>query len=151
MANGNACANSAATPQLGDPERYIPYSGVAHIVGLAYAAGVKIHPASAQAALLGMASNIAVVGKLLALSEPPSLNERDVAAIADLSRKVKLEGKRSGNGGEVNVSVGTFVPKPHTPFQWEPQINTPEIKEKQWFLRDELKRKKLNFKRGLMN
>jgi hypothetical protein len=84
MANGNACANSAATPQLGDPERYIPYSGVAHIVGLAYAAGVKIHPASAQAALLGMASNIAVVGKLLALSEPPSLNERDVAAIADL-------------------------------------------------------------------
>ena len=76
----------------------------------------------------------------------PGETMADVAAIADLSRKVKLEGKRSGTGGEVNVSVGTFVPKPHTPFQWEPQIGTPEIKEKQWFLRDELKRKKLNFK-----
>ena len=69
----------------------------------------------------------------------------DVAAIADLARKVKREAKQSG-GGEVNVSVGSFVPKPHTPFQWEPQIPTEEIREKQWLLRDELKRKKLNFK-----
>ena len=76
----------------------------------------------------------------------PGEQMEDVAAMAELSRKVKLEGKRSGNGGEVNVSVGTFVPKPHTPFQWEPQITTPEIKEKQWFLRDDLKRKKLRFK-----
>ena len=76
----------------------------------------------------------------------PGETMADVAAMADLSRKVKLEGKRSGNPGEVNVSVGTFVPKPHTPFQWEPQIGHSEIKEKQWFLRDELKRKKLNFK-----
>jgi radical SAM family uncharacterized protein/radical SAM-linked protein len=76
----------------------------------------------------------------------PGETMADVAAMADLSRKVKLEGKRSGNPGEVNVSVGTFVPKPHTPFQWEPQIGHAEIKEKQWFLRDELKRKKLNFK-----
>ena len=76
----------------------------------------------------------------------PGETMADVAAIADLSRKVKQEGKRSGNPGEVNVSVGTFVPKPHTPFQWEPQIGHSEIKEKQWFLRDELKRKKLNFK-----
>ncbi len=76
----------------------------------------------------------------------PGESREDVAAIADLARKVKLEGKRSGNPGEVNVSVGSFVPKPHTPFQWEPQISTVEIKEKQWFLRDELKRKKLNFK-----
>jgi radical SAM family uncharacterized protein/radical SAM-linked protein len=76
----------------------------------------------------------------------PGETMADVTALAELSRKVKLEGKRSGNGGEVNVSVGTFVPKPHTPFQWEPQIGTPEIKEKQWYLRDDLKRKKLHFK-----
>ena len=76
----------------------------------------------------------------------PGETMADVAAMADLSRKVKYEGKRSGNGGEVNVSVGTFVPKAHTPFQWEPQISTQEIKEKQWFLRDDLKRKKLRFK-----
>ncbi len=76
----------------------------------------------------------------------PGETMEDVTAMAELSRKVKQEGKRSGNGGEVNVSVGTFVPKAHTPFQWEPQIGTQEIKEKQWFLRDDLKRKKLRFK-----
>ncbi len=76
----------------------------------------------------------------------PGETMADITALAELSRKVKVEGKRSGNGGEVNVSVGTFVPKAHTPFQWEPQIGTPEIKEKQWYLRDDLKRKKLHFK-----
>jgi radical SAM-linked protein len=38
------------------------------------------------------------------------------------------------------------VPKAHTPFQWEPQISYEEILTKQEFLRNELKRKKLNFK-----
>jgi radical SAM family uncharacterized protein/radical SAM-linked protein len=70
----------------------------------------------------------------------------DVQGIAELAKKVKNEGRRSGQGGEVNVSVGTFVPKPHTPFQWEPQIEFGEIREKQQFLRLELKKRKLNFK-----
>jgi radical SAM family uncharacterized protein/radical SAM-linked protein len=70
----------------------------------------------------------------------------DVLGIAELAKKVKNEGRRSGQGGEVNVSVGTFVPKPHTPFQWEPQIGFGEIREKQQFLRLELKKRKLNFK-----
>jgi radical SAM family uncharacterized protein/radical SAM-linked protein len=70
----------------------------------------------------------------------------DVLGIADLAKRVKNEGRRSGQGGEVNVSVGTFVPKPHTPFQWEPQIGFAETREKQQFLRLELKKRKLNFK-----
>ena len=76
----------------------------------------------------------------------PGESMEDVLGIADLSKKVKNEGRRSGKGGEVNVSVGTFVPKPHTPFQWEPQIGFEEIRERQQFLRMELKKRKLNFK-----
>ncbi len=70
----------------------------------------------------------------------------DVKGIVELSSKVKREGKKAGCGGDVNVSVGSFVPKPHTPFQWEAQISYEEILEKQQLLRGELKKKKLNFK-----
>jgi len=76
----------------------------------------------------------------------PTETMDDVNAIIELGRKVKTEGKLSGKGGEVNVSVSSFVPKAHTPFQWEPQIGYEEILSKQEHLRHELKRKKLNFK-----
>jgi radical SAM family uncharacterized protein/radical SAM-linked protein len=76
----------------------------------------------------------------------PSETMEDVAGIVELSARVKREGKRAGGGGDVNVSVGSFVPKPHTPFQWEEQIKYEDILEKQHFLRGELKKKRLNFK-----
>lgn len=70
----------------------------------------------------------------------------DVLGIAEMAAQVKRAGKGTGHGGDVTVSVGTFVPKPHTPFQWEPQIGIGEIGEKQRFLRGELKKRKLAFK-----
>jgi len=70
----------------------------------------------------------------------------DVRGIAEMSAQVKRAGKGTGHGGEVNVSVGSFVPKPHSAFQWEPQIGFQEILEKQRFLRGELKKRKLSFK-----
>lgn len=76
----------------------------------------------------------------------PTETRDDVAGIAELAAKVKRSAKGTGHGGEVNVSVGSFVPKPHTPFQWEPQISCDEILEKQRFLRTELKKRKLAFK-----
>lgn len=76
----------------------------------------------------------------------PGETEEDILGIAELSKKVKMEGKRAGTGGEVNVAVSSFVPKPHTPFQWEPQISYENILEKQQVLRQELRKRKLNFK-----
>ncbi len=70
----------------------------------------------------------------------------DLLGIAELGKKVKTEGKKAGGGGDVNVSVGSFVPKAHTPFQWEKQISYEETVEKQQFIRRELKKRKLNFK-----
>ena len=75
----------------------------------------------------------------------PTETKDDIAAIVELARQVKSEGRRCG-GGEVNVSVSSFVPKAHTPFQWEEQISYEEILTKQEFLRDELKKRKLKFK-----
>lgn len=76
----------------------------------------------------------------------PGETSEDVTQIAVLSRQVKDQGKRSGNPGEVNVAVSSFVPKAHTPFQWEAQIATDEILERQYLLHTELKKRKLNFK-----
>lgn len=76
----------------------------------------------------------------------PTETWEDVSGIAELAAQVKRSAKGTGHGGEVNVSVGSFVPKPHTPFQWEPQIGLDEILEKQRFLRGELKKRKLAFK-----
>jgi radical SAM family uncharacterized protein/radical SAM-linked protein len=76
----------------------------------------------------------------------PTETMDDIQGIVDISREVKRQAKFSGNGGDVNVSVSSFVPKPHTPFQWEPQISEEEIVEKQRFLRPALKKKKLIMK-----
>ena len=76
----------------------------------------------------------------------PGETEDDLLAIVDLARKVKAQAKRVGRGGEVNVSVSTFVPKAHTPFQWEPQIDEDVTRARHQLLRQELRRGKLNFK-----
>ncbi len=76
----------------------------------------------------------------------PTETQEDIIGIAEMSAQVKRAGKGTGHGGDVTVSVGSFVPKPHTPFQWEPQIGIREIGEKQRFLRGELKKRKLAFK-----
>lgn len=76
----------------------------------------------------------------------PGETEEDLHGIVELARKVKFEGKQAGSGGEVNVSVSTFVPKAHTPFQWEPQISHDEILARQALLRTELRAKRLVFK-----
>jgi len=76
----------------------------------------------------------------------PGETFEDVEQISVLSRNVKDQAKKTGTSGEVGVSVGNFVPKSHTPFQWEPQISLDEIREKQYQLHTDLKKRKLRFK-----
>jgi radical SAM family uncharacterized protein/radical SAM-linked protein len=76
----------------------------------------------------------------------PTEREEDLRGIIDLSRKISLLGERQKIYPNISVSFSTFVPKPHTPFQWELQISLEEMKEKILFLRDELKRNRLRFK-----
>ncbi len=67
----------------------------------------------------------------------------DVQAIADLSKAVLAEGRRvMGRRAQVHASVGTFIPKPHTPFQWAPTDTAETIRAKQTLLRRALKRER---------
>jgi len=64
----------------------------------------------------------------------------DVEDIAGLARAVRTLGRKvHGRRAQVNVSVNTFVPKPHTPFQWVGLEPAPSIREKQALLRRELR------------
>ena len=76
----------------------------------------------------------------------PGETADDVAQIATLARLVKDQAKGNGVGGDVNVAVSTFVPKAHTPFQWEPQISSQETTDLQYQLHCDLKKRKLKFK-----
>ena len=74
----------------------------------------------------------------------PTETDEDVLAIASLARRV-LALSRGGRNSRVTVSVSTFVPKPHTSFQWFPQITTAEMERRQALLRGALRDRNISF------
>ncbi len=65
----------------------------------------------------------------------PTETDEDVLAIADLGLKVHRIARTHGRANKVTLSVGGFVPKPHTPFQWAPQDPPEEIARKLGLIR----------------
>lgn len=79
----------------------------------------------------------------------PTETPEDVQGIAYLAKKVvdafySMPEKPKGKGVNVSVSASNFVPKPFTPFQWEPQATVEELKEKQDLLLHTCPSKKIN-------
>ncbi|MEW5805947.1 MAG: TIGR03960 family B12-binding radical SAM protein [Acidobacteriota bacterium] len=69
----------------------------------------------------------------------PTETEDDIKAIAGLVHKISKRVRvTAGRGGRINVSISSFVPKPHTPFQWLPMERVEELERKQKFLKREL-------------
>ena len=56
----------------------------------------------------------------------PFETEEDVRAIGGLAARALALAPGRGKGARVTVSAGTFVPKPHTPFQWHRQLDIDE-------------------------
>ena len=73
----------------------------------------------------------------------PGETEEDLQGIVRLAEKVAQTGR---NRRQVTVSISSFVPKPHTPFQWHRQIGRDEIAEKQQFLKSRLKSRNITLK-----
>ncbi len=72
----------------------------------------------------------------------PTETQEDIEAIITLSRRIVSEYYRNpdrpkGRALTVNVSASSFVPKPHTPFQWEPQDTREELTKKREYLREQ--------------
>jgi radical SAM family uncharacterized protein len=71
------------------------------------------------------------VFKLYFMLGLPTETEEDVAAIGDLVIKIRRMGRKlRGKRFRTNVSLSAFVPKPHTPFQWESMVDAETLEEK---------------------
>ena len=88
--------------------------------------------------------------KLYFMMGLPTETDQDIVGIADLAQKIvdlyySLPERPKGKAVNVSISVANFVPKPHTPFQFEPQITREEMMRRQRLLKDSIKSKKITF------
>ncbi len=77
----------------------------------------------------------------------PTETDEDVLGIADLAYKVyqtwrEVTPNRS-RGVKITVSTSFFVPKPHTPFQWEQQISMEEYQRRVKLLREHMRNRSI--------
>ncbi|KDR94068.1 radical SAM family uncharacterized protein [Peptoclostridium litorale DSM 5388] len=89
--------------------------------------------------------------KLYFMMSLPTETYEDLDGIGDLAYKVldiyrDLNDGKLGRNFNVTVSTSSFVPKPFTPFQWEPQNTVEELREKQRYLVQMLKNKNISYK-----
>ena len=80
----------------------------------------------------------------------PAETMEDIQGIADLTFKVvdryyRVPKEKRGKGLNVTASASSFVPKPFTPFQWEPQDTINTLIEKQRYLQKAIKKKQITF------
>src|SRR6478672_6031280 len=77
--------------------------------------------------------------KLYFLTGLPTEMDEDTLGIAQLATNVTDIGRKYTKQASCTVSVGGFVPKPHTPFQWFGQNGVDELQRKITLLRNALK------------
>lgn len=82
----------------------------------------------------------------------PTETNEDIEGIANLAQAVvdeyyNCENKPKGKSVSVSVSLASLVPKPFTPFQWEPQDRPETLIEKQDYLLSCVKTRKVNISR----
>lgn len=76
----------------------------------------------------------------------PTETQADVQGIVDLVKHLRKIKGDHGRFGKLNVSVATFIPKPHTPFQWAAQLSLEESRDRIDWLRDQLRLPGVQFK-----
>ncbi len=87
--------------------------------------------------------------KLYFMMGLPTETMEDIEGMAALGQKIvncfyANPDKPKGKGVTVNMSASCFVPKPFTPFQWEPQTTLQELEEKQQHLVESVHTKKIS-------
>lgn len=79
----------------------------------------------------------------------PTETDEDVVGIADLAAQVLHVWRESSpnkqRGVRITVSTSCFVPKPHSPFQWEAQVTREEYRRRVNLLRDSITAKNVTY------
>ncbi len=76
----------------------------------------------------------------------PTETDQDVNEIIALVRRLSKIGNKQKGKQKLNVSVATFIPKAHTPFQWERQLPLETAKETIKYLKTSLTNRQIGFK-----
>lgn len=76
----------------------------------------------------------------------PTETRADIDAIVELVKKIRQRKGKAGKRAKINVSVATFIPKPHTPFQWQDQLPLGQASETIDYLHQRLKMPGVQFK-----
>ena len=79
--------------------------------------------------------------KLYFMCGLPTETDEDVLGIAGMARRVIETGRRAAGSRDIRctISIGGFVPKPHTPFQWAGQASPETIDHRLQLLRDTIR------------
>ncbi|MEA4896406.1 MAG: TIGR03960 family B12-binding radical SAM protein [Oscillospiraceae bacterium] len=79
----------------------------------------------------------------------PTETDEDVLGISELAMKVlalwKPYASNRAKGVNITVSTSCFVPKPHTPFQWEAQVGMDEYRRRVKLLREHMRAKAISY------
>ena len=83
----------------------------------------------------------------------PTETEKDIEGIYDLAKAVIEQfyanpDRKKGKAPSVSISVSTFIPKPFTPFEFEPQASEEEIRAKQKHLMEYANDRKISISRS---
>lgn len=77
----------------------------------------------------------------------PNETLEDVQGIINLCKAILKEGRKiMGMKATVNVGVSTFIPKPHTPFQWVPQDSREQVETKLQMLKSQMRENGLHLR-----
>ncbi len=88
--------------------------------------------------------------KLYFMMGLPTETDEDIVGIANLAQKIvdlyyDMPVRPKGKAVSVTISVANFVPKPFTPFEFEPQITREEMMRRQALLKENIKSRKITF------
>ena len=86
------------------------------------------------------------VVKLYFMVGLPTETDRDLSAIEELVKDIIDAAGIKKRRGQVNISIATFIPKSHTPFQWDSQDELETAKDKIFWVRDRLRKPGIHFK-----
>ncbi len=79
--------------------------------------------------------------KLYFMCGLPTETDEDVLAIAELAKRVIATGRQVSGSRDIRctVSIGGFIPKPHTPFQWAAQTDSDDVDRRLMKLKDAIR------------
>jgi radical SAM family uncharacterized protein len=75
----------------------------------------------------------------------PTETEEDLEGLVELAKRMMRLGKKAaGARARISVAVSAFIPKPHTPYQWERMTGEDELSDKYHFLRSRLRSRQIS-------